>query len=188
MPPKVKIDKQQVVQTATQLVHERGMQGLNAREIAKRIGCSTQPIFYNFESMEALQACVVEEIAKHYQKFTQTELQKQTYPPYKASGMAYITYAKRYANAFQLLFMRNRNQEEIKDDVSDLTQAVCNIIAQKNALAPEQAKDVHVALWVVVHGIATMAATSYLTFTEEQCSKILTDVYQSLIMKTKGGV
>ena len=35
------------------------------------------------------------------------------YPPYKASGMAYIDFARREKHLFRLLFMRNRSQEEV---------------------------------------------------------------------------
>ena len=34
------------------IIRNDGIQGLNARRIAKELGCSTQPIFYYYESMD----------------------------------------------------------------------------------------------------------------------------------------
>ena len=60
MPPKVRITKENVVNTAMKLVKERGESALNARTIAAELDCSTQPIFSSFTSMEALKEAVIE--------------------------------------------------------------------------------------------------------------------------------
>ena len=52
MPPKIKITKEEIVDTALNLVREAGEQALNARSIAAKLKCSTQPVFSNFETME----------------------------------------------------------------------------------------------------------------------------------------
>ena len=56
MPPKVRITKEEIIGTCLALVRENGADALNARSIAAALGCSTQPIFSNFSSMEELQA------------------------------------------------------------------------------------------------------------------------------------
>ena len=52
MPPKVKFTKEEIVKASLLLVRERGADALNARELAGRLQCSTQPFFSNFETME----------------------------------------------------------------------------------------------------------------------------------------
>ena len=54
MPPKVKIAKEDIVNAAVELVRQYGPQALNARELAARLCCSTQPIFSNFATMDEL--------------------------------------------------------------------------------------------------------------------------------------
>ena len=44
MPPKVKITKENIVETAIELIKKEGEVSLNARSIASSLGCSTQPI------------------------------------------------------------------------------------------------------------------------------------------------
>jgi AcrR family transcriptional regulator len=54
MPPRVRITKEEIVDVALSMIRSEGEASLNARSIAAALGCSTQPIFSNFETMEAL--------------------------------------------------------------------------------------------------------------------------------------
>ena len=54
MPPKIKIDKDNIIKAAVQIVRERGIDALNARAVAQKLNCSTQPIFSNYDSMNEL--------------------------------------------------------------------------------------------------------------------------------------
>ena len=48
MPPKVKVSKEDINTAAVEMVRESGAEALNARALAAKLGCSTQPIFSNF--------------------------------------------------------------------------------------------------------------------------------------------
>ena len=58
MPPKIKITKEDIVRTAVEIVREQGDGMLNARTLAERLSCSTQPIFSNFRTMQELRFAV----------------------------------------------------------------------------------------------------------------------------------
>ena len=60
MPPKVKVSKEQIVSAALDLIRHQGYDALNARSIAAALGCSTQPIFSNFTTMEELRGTVIQ--------------------------------------------------------------------------------------------------------------------------------
>ena len=111
MPPKVKTMKEAIVSTAVEIVREQGVQALNARAVAAVLGCSTQPIFSNFATMEELRLAVVYEADALYNDYIRREVESEEYPPYKASGMAYIRFAKEEKELFNLLFMRDRAGE-----------------------------------------------------------------------------
>lgn len=101
------------------------------------------------------------------------------YPPYKASGMAYIRFAKEEKELFKLLFMRDRTHENIGDDKEEL-EPLLKLVQQKLGLNEEAAYLFHLEMWLYVHGIATMVATSYLEWNEEFISRALTDGYEGL--------
>ena len=97
--------------------------------------------------------------------------------PYKASGMAYIRFARQERNLFRWLFMRDRTGEQIGPPDAEPQL----LLLQKNlGLTRQEAEKRHLEMWVVVHGIASMAATAYLELDEETISGILSDVFLGL--------
>ncbi len=179
MPPKVKIQKEEIVRAATELVREKGEDALNARNLAKALGCSTQPLFSNFENMEELRGEVIKRVAVIYDGFTKDEIEKGNYPAYKASGMAYIRFAKEERELFGLLFMRDRTFENKAASEVDI-EPVVSTIMENLGLSEESAKLFHLEMWACVHGIAAMTATDYLELDTELVSLMLTDIYQGL--------
>ncbi len=176
MPPKVKITKKDIIDKALELVREGGADAINARGIAAALNCSTQPIFSNFESMEDLEHSVLEAAFERYLGFISAEIESGKYPEYKASGMAYIRFAREERELFKLLFMCSRQGEELKPTAD--FEASVEMIMAANGISREFAELLHLEMWVCCHGIAAMLATSFLDLDEELISRMLTDVYQ----------
>ncbi len=179
MPPKAKVTKNEIIQTAVALIRENGSDALNARALAAKLGISTQPIFSNYASMEALKEDVISAAGALYQSFAIQDLQSGNYPAYKASGMAYIRFAREETELFKLLFMRDRCGEQITQNSEDL-KPILRLIQANTGLNEQEASLFHLEMWITVHGIATMIATSYLELDMETISRILTDCYQGL--------
>ena len=81
MPPKVKVTREQIVQAALALVRESGAQALNARAVANRLGCSTQPVFSNYATMEELKLDVLRAADECYQAHLAKGMRDSAYPP-----------------------------------------------------------------------------------------------------------
>ena len=179
MPPKSKISKNDILTTALDILRKHGEDGINARAIASSLNCSTQPIFSNYISMEELRQDVIKEAYSVYLDYQQDELAQNKYPPYKASGMAYIRFAKEEKELFKLLFMRDRSTEKINRGDRHL-DSIIEIICKQTGLSREQAQKLHLELWIYVHGIAAMLVTDYLELDEDTVSEILTDAYEGI--------
>ena len=185
MPPKVKITKEGIIATAVDVVRKEGVGALNARTVATRLGCSTQPVFSNFETMDQLREAVIKEAEVLSGCYMEEEMARGKYPSYKASGMAYIRFASEEKELFKLLYMRERVQEDMKP--SDSWKVVA--LVQKNlGLSQESAERFHLEMWAFVHGIAAMLATNYLELSTDMVSQMLTDVYQGLMKHYKENV
>ena len=111
MPPKVKVTKEEIIAAALEILRQKGMEAVNARAVAAALGCSTQPIFSNYSSMGALQHDVLAAGYAEYNRWIEQQMKEGQYPPYKASGMAYISFARRQPQLFKVLFMRDRTGE-----------------------------------------------------------------------------
>lgn len=185
MPPKVKIAKEDIIKTALLLLQKNGAAAINARSIAAALGCSTQPVFSNFATMEELQSAVVAAAHERYLGFLQSEVEEGKYPKYKAFGMAYIRFAKEEKELFKLLFMCDRGGEEMMPTVD--FEASVEMIMRANGVSEETARLMHLEMWTCVHGIGTMLATSFLELDWELISNMITDVYQGIRVRHKGG-
>lgn len=181
MPPKVKITRQEIVAATLSLLREQGEQTMNARTIAAALGCSTQPIFSNFSSLDELQEAVYAAAYDHYLGFLTREMESGKYPPYKAFGMAYIRFAAEEKQLFRVLFMCDRKGKEQLPSL-DYTQSV-DMIMKANGISRTEAELWHLEMWCFVHGIGTILATSYLALDPELISSMLTDVYVGLRTK-----
>ena len=179
MPPKVKINKDAIVRAAVELVREQGESALNARNLALRLKCSTQPIFSNFASMRDLRDAVIAEAYAMYLRYMEREIRSGAYPAYKASGMAYIRFAAEEKALFQLLYMRDRTDEAINDE-NEESNTIIAMVRKGTGLSEEEAKLFHLEMWATVHGIAAMIATGYLSLDMDLVSRMLTDNYQGL--------
>ena len=77
--------------------------------------------------------------------------------------------------------MRDRNGEAFIP-TADFESSV-EMIMNANGITREKAELLHLEMWVCVHGIATMMATSFLSLDWEIISNMLTDVYQGIRAK-----
>ena len=179
MPPKVKVTSEDIVNASVELVRKEGVNALNARGLAEFLNCSTQPIFSNFKSMEEVKEAVLERAISLCKDYTAREVENGLYPIYKASGMAYIRFAKEECELFKLLFMRDRKGELVDKEAGFFDQM--EAVVQKNVgLESDKARLFHLEMWAYVHGIAVMFATGYLNLDWELVSKMLTDSYLGL--------
>ncbi len=178
MPPKNRFTRNEIISCALDIAEEGGLEAVTARAVASRLEASSKVIFSSFESMAKLQNEVV---AAAYQKYLneQTRLcESGEYPVYKASGMAYIRFARSHPKLFKILFMEISPPDEPQK--LDELNRFAGMVSHNVGIDVDDARMFHLEMWVYVHGIATMIATGYLNWEVETVSRMLTDAYMGL--------
>ena len=179
MPAKKVIEKETIVDAALDIVRREGMDGLNMRTLAKACNCSTQPIYLSFSGADELKAEVKKRIIEIYRDYRKREILLNAYPEFKAVGMAYIRFAKEEPELFKYLFMRNR-VKEAQDDMNEDFITETSVLSNLYKINGDVATQIHIQIWIWVHGIATMYATRYMNWEWEDVSKLLTDAFISI--------
>lgn len=179
MSPKFKFTRDEITNAALNVTRKNGISGLTARALAAELGCSVKPIFGLFKNMEEVGQEVFIASDLLYQNYLREDMAKGKYSPYKASGMAYIRFAKEERELFKLLFMRDRSREKIEENKEEI-RPLMQLIQQNLGISEDEAYLFHLEMWLYVHGIATMIATSYLDWDDEFISRVLTDAYMGL--------
>ena len=179
MPPKVRVTKEQIIAAGLELAREAGPEAINARAVARKLDCSTQPVFSNYAAMEALQADVRRAAEAVYGECMAQAARRRDCPPYKAIGLAYIGFARREPELFRWLFMRDRSGEAVPDEREE-NAPVIRLIRELTGLDEDRAWLFHLEMWIFVHGVGAMLATGYVDWDEALVSDMLTDMFQGL--------
>ena len=178
MPPKVKITNEEIIDAALTIVRKDGIASVNAREVAKILGCSIQPVFRNFKSMENLKKELYGRSGEIHSEYMEQGLRLHQIP-FLGMGIAYIDFARKEKNLFKFLFMSEEIKgigflEMIKQEEN---QEIVTLIAQMTGLKRERAEELFMDIWLMVQGIASLVATNDFEVSEEQIEKILKDSF-----------
>lgn len=172
MPRKITFQKEDVLNTAYEIVEKEGFEGINARRIASELNSSVHPIFNHFKDMEELKKAVYEKIYGKYQEYMLSGVNEEK--AYKKMGMSYIEFAKDYPEFFKIIFMQKTNlnaenfvmADKFGDDVIKKGQIL-------TGLSFEEQKQFHIKVWIFTHGIACLVATKTVEFSNEEISELL---------------
>lgn len=185
MPPKIKITEEAIINAAVKMIQEQGIEKLNARSLAKELGCSVQPIFRVFSSMEDLKKAVVAKVGEIYSQYLSDSISMED--NLVGLEMAYIRFAQEQKNLFQLLHMSDRLGLSKTEEFTKvgINHEIIEAMARMTGLTLEQATMLYTGTFFATHGIAAMLATNHCTFTEEEIRSIVEHVFEGLIMKLR---
>lgn len=181
MPPKPRITRQMILDAAYAIAREQGADQINARSIAQRLGCSTQPVLYHFDHIEDIRREVYR-MADAAQTAFLLQFPEDA-NPLLAIGLNYIRFAAEEKLLFRMLFQSDSIcGQSITDLISvpDL-QPVLRIFQQESGLNAEQTEFVFKALTLLVHGYASMLANNSMKYDEAEIAALLEKTFTGLI-------
>ncbi len=164
---------------AFRITRQQGLEAVNARAVAKALGCSTQPLFRAFHSMEEIRAEMLRMAGDVYAA-NLSRCGELSTKPYLGSGLAYLQFAREDPQLFRLMFMRDREKDGTQQQADPTMDFVLSLVMQSTGLTREQAWQFHLHLWVYVHGLATMIATHFVTLPPEEAERMLSRQYHAM--------
>jgi len=182
MPPKAKFTREEIVDSAFDIVRKDGMEALTARELGKRMGSSPRPIFTVFNSMDEVRESVVQKAIELDSEYTKRGLQEKV--PFKGVGQSYIRFAQDEPQLFRLLFMSKPSKRYTVPSMIELFDDICGInpaIEGSYSVNSEDAAWLFQHMWIYTHGIATMCVNGLCTYTDDEISNRLSEVFSALI-------
>ncbi len=186
MPARIKVTKEQIIQSALDITRKEGIAAVNARRLAKELHCSIQPVYYYFTTMDHLRAEIITAAKQAYNSYIEESKKLSDYTPFKAVGMTYILFASKEPALFQLLFMANQQEKfHLNLAVDDNYEYILQSAMEVTGFQKEKAIKLYEILWITTHGIATMIATHFMNFTKEQISSILTTVMNGIVKELR---
>lgn len=180
MPPKVRYTKEEISQAAYELVRKYGKDFLTARSLATTLKTSTAPIFTAFSSIDEVMESVKEKAFALYSEYIADGLREPM--PFKATGLKYIQFAKDEPELFKMLFMREGSETPMHYLPSDFEfeSEVRGAVQEAYQMSESEAKRIYNHLAVYVHGLAVLFAQGNCVFSDEDVSRMLSEVFVAL--------
>lgn len=173
MPKSTVITQEMIIETAFEIVRKEGFAVLSARNIAKQIGCSTQPIYWCYKTMDELKAEVCQKALLHlkncmcsYRKMGNVFLDL---------GLGYVRMAHSEPALFKAIYIDNITNVKLADIFPENQEIVELMKSSKEyrQLSDEGVKNIIAKAWMLTHGIASLVATGMFAYDEEKILEII---------------
>ena len=164
-----------MIDGAFQLIREKGHESLTARNLAALLGCSTQPIMYQFPNLDMLRDLAYQKADAFHSEYILTA------GDLLEIGMRYIRFAEEEPQLFRFLFQSGRFSGFSLEDLikSPETAALLTVVSTEEGLAMEEAAAFFEPLAALVHGYASLIANNGMMYDPDA-------IQNSLIMIEEG--
>jgi len=160
MPKKPTTTKEDMIEGAFRLIREKGHEALTVRNLASFLGCSTQPIMYQFPDTDVLKDLTYRKADSFHSEYilAGTDLLD--------IGIRYIRFAKEEPQLFRFLFQSGRFSGLSLEDLimAPETAEVLAAVSSEEELSAEEAAAFFEPLVAVVHGYASLIANNAMKY------------------------
>ena len=181
MPAVRKVSKEQIIDAAVDVLRDDGFSAINARSVAKKLGCSTQPIYFPFRNMEELKAALTERaIQMHTQRVRDSmRIHEGSDSRYSSYGMGFVKFAAEEKQLFRWLYLEGEQLGPYQNDV--LTSEVISVITEEFGYEEDVARRFHQDMVYFTYGLASLANTDHLHLTEAELREAFRREFRALI-------
>lgn len=186
LPPKVRIGREMIVEAAFEIARESGVEGVNARAVARRLNCSTQPVMYHFGSIEALKRAVYARADRFHSAYLLRARGGEACAPLEI-GMNYIRFAMEEPRLFRLLFQSGHAGGNSLAELMDSPELAPLLSAMQPAmgLRMPQVKRAFLTIALFAHGYASLLSNNALAFDEAQAADHLSRAFRGAVLAAR---
>jgi AcrR family transcriptional regulator len=177
MTQKASFTRDMVIKAAFDLTRELGWETATARNIARKLGSSTMPIYSTVKSIEEIEKEVVEKALE-----LMVEYQKKPYTPDPMVNIAvgYVVFARDEHNLFRFLFLLERpaaaggvGVDARKDFFMRSFGAVPGVGESMRGIPVESMDSLILKSWIFTHGLAVMVNSGFLDLQDEKIADLI---------------
>ena len=179
MPKKPTTTKEAMIEGAFQLIQEQGHEALTVRNLASFLGCSTQPIMYQFPNTDTLRDLTYQKADAYHSAYILAA------GDLLEIGLRYIRFAEEEPQLFRFLFQSGRFSGLSLEDLIRAPEVagVLSAVSAEEALTPEDAAAFFEPLAAVVHGYASLIANNAMKYDPDAIRNALITIAEGLERK-----
>ena len=180
MPPKVKFQKNEIVDAALDVARKQGIDAVTAREVAAVLKVSPRPIFTWFDTMDQLKAEVCSRAKEVYRGYIEQGLTEAV--PFLGIWHQYIRFAKEERELYKLLFLTRPGaasggaMEALRLSQEMARPSIMRIYNMDADTADSFFRDI----WLAAFSFATLIVTDDCPYTDGEIFAIGAEISQSV--------
>ena len=180
MPAVRRISRDAIVDAAVEVLREGGFSAVNARSVAKKLGCSTQPIYSSFQNMDELKAALrARAIALHTQRVQDSlRAHEGNDTRYSSYGMGFVKFAAEEKQLFRWLYLEDNQPGRHQEDV--LEPEIIRTVMDEFGYDEVTARAFHRDMTYYSYGLAILANTGHLALTETELREAFRREFRAL--------
>lgn len=180
MPAVRKASREQIIDAAVAVLRDDGFSAINARSVARKLGCSTQPIYFSFQSMDELKAALSERAIRMHTRRVRDSLRAHegNDSRYSSYGMGFVRFAAEEKQLFRWLYLEGKQLGPYQNDV--LLPEVIAVIVEEFGYTENIARRFHQDMTYFTYGLAILANTDHLHLTETELREAFRREFRAL--------
>lgn len=181
MPAAKKVSKDDIIDAAIDVLRDDGFSAINARSVAKKLGYSTQPIYFSFKNMEELKSALTERAIELHTQHVRDSLKAHAGNDsrYSSYGMGFVKFAAEEKQLFRWLYLEGKQLGPYQNDV--LLPEVITVIMDEFGYSEDTARRFHQDMIYFSYGLAVLANTDHLHLTEAELREAFRREFRALI-------
>lgn len=187
MPPKQKITKDMLLEHAFQIADEQGIMAVTSRSVAKSVGCSIQPVFSQFPTMEELRQATFDYACN---LFVNEVLAFEHQPDFFSQVTRWVLdLARNRPNLFRLLYLSDGFKGDSFLEVMmgfESNKKMVSTMTELYRLDENTCKGILLRSCLFLIGISTMICVNSIDFSNEQVAEMMKQTVSDMVNGAKG--
>ena len=182
MPPKARITKDMIINAAIEVAKQSGYEAINARTVSAQLHCSTQPVMYQFSTIDDMKRAAYDAVDKRHTEYLMTVSPEQD--PILGIGLNYVRFAVEEPQLFRFLFQSGYAQENNLLEMIDSEELIPVLTAMQESagLSMEKTKQIFLTVALFAHGYASIIANNGLEYDEKLVAEHLTQAWNGAVL------
>lgn len=173
-----KITKDMILDAALEIFRAEGFEAVTSRRIALRLGCSTQPIYFEYKNMDELKDDIIKKVVVRLNEVFNSVAGDSEEFVYRSFGLSFLKFVQTDPFVFRQLYIIDG---KIGSQVDELRMPVIlDILENKYGYKRETAMAIHKMASSFLMGMAVFISSGYKNLSESEILKNLGILFASV--------
>ena len=173
-----RITKNMIVDAALEIFRAEGFESVTSRRIALRLGCSTQPIYFEYKNMDELKDDIIKKVVEQLDELFSSVSGDSDEFVYRSFGLSFLKFVQTDPFVFRQIYIV---EGKIGKQVDDLRMPkVLDILENKYGYKKETAIAINNMAACSLMGMAVFISSGYKKVSENEIIKNLELLFGSV--------